>query len=208
MATLTTAPVVAPPPATPVTPADSRPTDAAHGLTPEQVERIGDELEEIRQSVIGSLGERDAAYIRRVIRVERHLRVGSRAVLVLGARWRPAWVVGTAGLEHCDRQLPRDHRRRRRRDPLHAHVFRARGTRGPGPHPLRTALRHRRHLGLAVRGHRPVALGIDAARSLWIAFLDTPADGVLAVMVGGPTAGWDDALTLAEPILESIRIDE
>src|SRR5689334_13306891 len=98
MATLTTARVVAPRPATPVTPVAPSPTQSTHGLTPEQVERIGAELEEIRQSVIGTLGERDAAYIRRVIKVERHLRVGSRVVLILGARWRPAWVIGTAGL--------------------------------------------------------------------------------------------------------------
>jgi fatty acid desaturase len=79
-------------------PTDPRPAVTSHHLTPEQVERIGAELEEIRQSVIGSLGERDAAYIRRVIKVERHLRVGSRLVLIVGARWRPAWVLGTAGL--------------------------------------------------------------------------------------------------------------
>jgi hypothetical protein len=49
-------------------------------------------------------------------------------------------------------------------------------------------------------------LGIDADRRRWIALFDT-RDGVLAVMVGGSTADWDHALTVAEPVLESIVID-
>ena len=46
-------------------------------------------------------------------------------------------------------------------------------------------------------------LGIDAGRRLWIALFDT-SEGVLAVMVGGSTADWDNALSVAEPVLESI----
>jgi hypothetical protein len=49
-------------------------------------------------------------------------------------------------------------------------------------------------------------LGIDAGRRLWIALFDT-SEGVLAVMVGGSTADWDNALTVAEPVLETIVID-
>ena len=52
----------------------------------------------------------------------------------------------------------------------------------------------------------PGRLGIDADRALWIAFLDTPDDGVLAIMVGGPSEGWDEALAIAEPVLESVVI--
>jgi hypothetical protein len=51
----------------------------------------------------------------------------------------------------------------------------------------------------------PGALGIDPGRRLWIAFFDTP-DGLLAIMVGGSTAKWDEALAAAEPVLESVRI--
>lgn len=51
----------------------------------------------------------------------------------------------------------------------------------------------------------PGALGIDPARRLWIALFDTP-DGLLAVMVGGSVAQWDRALTLAEPVLESVVV--
>ena len=51
----------------------------------------------------------------------------------------------------------------------------------------------------------PGTLGIDPGRRLWVALFDT-AQGVVAVMVGGPSAGWDQALALAEPILESVVI--
>ncbi len=42
-------------------------------------------------------GERDAAYIRRVIKTQRYLELGSRAVL-LGSFFPPAFVAGTVGL--------------------------------------------------------------------------------------------------------------
>ena len=51
----------------------------------------------------------------------------------------------------------------------------------------------------------PGPLGIDPGRRLWVSFFDTP-DGLLAIMVGGSVATWDDALLTAEPVLESIRI--
>ena len=51
-------------------------------LTPEDIEQIGVELDAIRQSVIDSRGERDAAYIRRVIDAQRKLELASRAVLL------------------------------------------------------------------------------------------------------------------------------
>jgi hypothetical protein len=48
-------------------------------------------------------------------------------------------------------------------------------------------------------------LGIDPGRALWISLFDTD-DGVLAIMVGGSIADWEHALTIAEPVLESIVI--
>jgi fatty acid desaturase len=51
----------------------------------------------LRQRILESRGERDAAYIRRVISVQRALELGGRAVL-LGGKWRPAWVLGTVSL--------------------------------------------------------------------------------------------------------------
>ena len=66
-------------------------------LTPEDVELIGKELDDIRQGVIDTRGEDDARYIRRVIDVHRKIELGSRAVL-LASGFPPAWIVGTIGL--------------------------------------------------------------------------------------------------------------
>ncbi len=66
-------------------------------LTREDIEQIGKELDEIRASVLETRGARDAAYIRRVIKVQRSLELGSRAVL-LASIFPPAWILGTAGL--------------------------------------------------------------------------------------------------------------
>ena len=53
----------------------------------------------------------------------------------------------------------------------------------------------------------PGPLGIDPGRRLWIALFDTDA-GLLAIMVGGSTARWDETLAAAEPVLESVVIGE
>ena len=66
-------------------------------LTPEDIEAIGFELDSIRQTVIDTRGADDAAYIRKVIDVQRKLELGSRAVL-LASMFPPAWFAGTAGL--------------------------------------------------------------------------------------------------------------
>ncbi|MEP6468682.1 MAG: hypothetical protein ABJC24_02830 [Chloroflexota bacterium] len=49
------------------------------------------------------------------------------------------------------------------------------------------------------------ALGIGPGRRMWISFFDTP-DGLLAIMVGGSSEKWSEALAIAEPVLESVRI--
>jgi linoleoyl-CoA desaturase len=74
-----------------------KPVSPIAHLTPEDVEQIGIELDAIRQDVLDSRGENDAAYIRRVIDVQRRLELGSRAVLLFSAL-PPAWIVGTLGL--------------------------------------------------------------------------------------------------------------
>ena len=66
-------------------------------LTPEDIEQIGIELDAIRQDVLDSRGEKDAAYIRTIVTVQRRLELASRAVL-LGSSLPPLWVLGTAGL--------------------------------------------------------------------------------------------------------------
>jgi hypothetical protein len=49
-------------------------------------------------------------------------------------------------------------------------------------------------------------LGFDPGRSLWISLLDSP-DGVVAVIVGSTTAERDLALSVAEPVLESVLFE-
>ncbi len=66
-------------------------------LTPEDIEQIGIELDAIRQEVVDSRGAADAAYIRRVIKTQRSIEFGSRAVLLFSV-FPPAWLLGTAGL--------------------------------------------------------------------------------------------------------------
>jgi linoleoyl-CoA desaturase len=68
-----------------------------HGLTPDQVEELGRELDAIRQDVLDSRGASDAAYIRRVIKVQRSLELAGR-LLLLGSRNKKARVLGTAAL--------------------------------------------------------------------------------------------------------------
>jgi fatty acid desaturase len=66
-------------------------------LTPADIEQIGLELDAIRQDVLDSRGADDAAYIRKVIKTQRSLELGSRAVLLFSI-FPPAWLLGTAGL--------------------------------------------------------------------------------------------------------------
>ena len=74
-----------------------KPENPIAHLTAEDIELIGKELDTIRQEVRDDLGEDDARYIRRVIKTQRSLELGSRVVL-LASLFPPAWVVGTAGL--------------------------------------------------------------------------------------------------------------
>ncbi|MCW2135296.1 fatty acid desaturase family protein [Arthrobacter sp. VKM Ac-2550] len=70
-----------------------RPPAAAH-LSDEQVAELGRELDAIRDEVIAERGASDAAYIRRVIKVQRGLEIAGRAALLAG-RNKTAWVTGT-----------------------------------------------------------------------------------------------------------------
>ncbi len=73
-----------------------KPDPTAH-LDAARVEALGRELDAIRAEVMDSRCEADAAYIRRVIKVQRTLEMSSRAVLLFSL-FPPAWFVGTAGL--------------------------------------------------------------------------------------------------------------
>ncbi|XVQ10446.1 fatty acid desaturase family protein [Spirillospora sp. CA-255316] len=71
-------------------------TTVAH-LTPADYEAIARELDALRDEITADLGERDAAYIHRVIRWQRGLEIGGRALL-LASSLPPAWLAGTATL--------------------------------------------------------------------------------------------------------------
>jgi linoleoyl-CoA desaturase len=66
-------------------------------LTAADIETLGRELDAIRQEIVTSRGEKDAAYIRKVIDVQRKLELASRVVLLFSL-FPPAWLLGTAGL--------------------------------------------------------------------------------------------------------------
>jgi len=72
------------------------PNPIAH-LSAGDIENLGAELDAIREQVLASRGERDAAYIRRVIANQRRLELASRAVLLV-SMLPPAWLLGTIGL--------------------------------------------------------------------------------------------------------------
>jgi fatty acid desaturase len=71
--------------------------DKTVSMTPEQADAFGRELDAIRERVFADLGERDATYIRRVVKAQRALEVGGRALLFAGI-FPPAWLAGTAML--------------------------------------------------------------------------------------------------------------
>jgi NADPH-dependent stearoyl-CoA 9-desaturase len=64
-------------------------------LTEEQIEELGREFDKIHDDVYAELGDRDRRYITSMIAMHRRLAVMAR-VLLLGARFKPAWVAGTA----------------------------------------------------------------------------------------------------------------
>ncbi len=66
-------------------------------LSEEQLEALGKEFDAIHDDVFDELGDRDRKYITSMIQMHRQLLVASRIVL-LGARFKPLWAVGTAGL--------------------------------------------------------------------------------------------------------------
>jgi len=66
-------------------------------LSADDIAEIGRRLDAIRQEVIDDRGEKDAAYIRGMVDLQRRLELGSRAVLLFSVL-PPAWLIGTAGL--------------------------------------------------------------------------------------------------------------
>ena len=66
-------------------------------LTPAQLDAFGAELDAIRDRVTADLGERDATYIRKVVKAQRRLELAGRGLLFFSL-FPPAWVAGVAAL--------------------------------------------------------------------------------------------------------------
>jgi NADPH-dependent stearoyl-CoA 9-desaturase len=62
-----------------------------------QIAEFGRELDAIREEILATRGERDAKYIKRVIKSQRGLEAGGRAALLVSL-FPPAWIAGTAML--------------------------------------------------------------------------------------------------------------
>ena len=66
--------------------------DPAGHLSPEQIDELGRELDALREEILASRGADDAAYIRRIIRIQRTLEASSRVVLLFSLH-PGAWIV-------------------------------------------------------------------------------------------------------------------
>ena len=66
-------------------------------LTEDEVEQIGRELDQIRVDIEESRGDADAAYINRMIKVQRGLAAAGRATLMFSNK-KPAWIAGASML--------------------------------------------------------------------------------------------------------------
>jgi fatty acid desaturase len=68
-----------------------------HRLTPEQIEALGREFDELHEQVKADLGDRDARYIRSMIAFQRRLALLGRLELI-ASRWRGPWLLGASTL--------------------------------------------------------------------------------------------------------------
>jgi fatty acid desaturase len=73
------------------------PENPLQRLSPEQIEAIGREFDDLHQQVKDSLGDRDARYIRSVIALQRRLALLGRVQLI-ASRWRTPWFLGASTL--------------------------------------------------------------------------------------------------------------
>ncbi len=76
---------------------DPRAMNPLHRLTPEQIEAISREFQQLHDEIIAELGDRDARYIRGIIDLQRRLEFLGRTLLLVSIL-PPAWVAGTAVL--------------------------------------------------------------------------------------------------------------
>jgi fatty acid desaturase len=75
----------------------SKPATTPRPLTPEQYEALGRDFDAVRERVIADLGERDADYIKNLLKVQRALEISGRGLLFFSLL-PPAWLAGTTAL--------------------------------------------------------------------------------------------------------------
>src|SRR2546423_7348496 len=68
-----------------------------HRLTPDQIEAIGREFDQLHEQVKADLGDRDARYIRSMIGLQRRLALIGRFELI-ASRWRVPSLLGASTL--------------------------------------------------------------------------------------------------------------
>src|SRR5450830_1270048 len=66
-------------------------------LTPTDIEAFGVEIESIRNEVMASRGERDARYVRRLLKVHRWPEIGGRLGIYASLALLPQWGYALAG---------------------------------------------------------------------------------------------------------------
>ena len=76
---------------------DRRATIGLEYMTYEELEEFGRELDELRQEILDDLGQEDADYIRRVIKVQRGLEVAGRGLMYFPFV-PPLWLLGVGSL--------------------------------------------------------------------------------------------------------------
>ncbi len=69
-------------------------TTKSRHLSAEELEAFGRELDELAQRTMAEVGERDACYIRKVLKLQRYCEVVGRAALFAGL-FPPAWLLGS-----------------------------------------------------------------------------------------------------------------
>jgi linoleoyl-CoA desaturase len=80
-------------------------------LTDEEVEQIGRELDALRKEVEESRGAADAAYINRIIKIQRGLAAAGRVTLLFSNK-KPAWALGASllGFAKIKKKMQIDHK--------------------------------------------------------------------------------------------------
>ncbi|MGB5325289.1 MAG: acyl-CoA desaturase [Pseudomonadales bacterium] len=63
-------------------------------LSAQELQALGDEIEQLKQTALADVGEKDARYIRRIVAAVRYTELLGRGLLFLGF-FPPAWLLGT-----------------------------------------------------------------------------------------------------------------